>query len=116
MKLTKKEEMEKKKELTLDMLQPSRYKPNDLEQMAEDTKFSKSKKTLPNMEEVQAHFDSLQGRYVRSTDPLSKSVPTESSMRKLSRRSMKKSFPWVMRPDTHTWSLVLLTGTLVFSS
>ena len=109
--------MEKKKELTLDMLQPSRYKPNDLEQMAEDTKFSKSKKTLPNMEKyVQAHFDSLQGRYVRSTDPLSKSVPTESSMRKLSRRSMKKSFPWVMRPDTHTWSLVLLTGTLVFSS
>ena len=43
MKLTKKEEMEKKKELTLDMLQPSRYKPNDLEQMAEDTKFSKRK-------------------------------------------------------------------------
>ena len=52
MKLTKKEEMEKKKELTLDMLQPSRYKPNDLEQMAEDTKFSKSKKTLPNMGKV----------------------------------------------------------------
>ena len=43
LKLTKKEEMEKKKELTLDMLQPSRYKPNDLEQMAEDTKFSKRK-------------------------------------------------------------------------
>lgn len=35
--------MEKKKEITLDMLQPSRYKPNDLEQMAEDTKFTKSK-------------------------------------------------------------------------
>ena len=45
MKLRKKEEMEKKKELTLDMLQPSRYKPNDLEQMAEETKFSKSKYT-----------------------------------------------------------------------
>merc|ERR1711988_1329243 len=41
LKLRKKEEMEKKKELTLDMLQPSRYKPNDLEQMAEETKFSK---------------------------------------------------------------------------
>ena len=46
LKLTKKEEMEKKKELTLDMLQPSRYKPNDLEQMAEDTKFTKSKNKL----------------------------------------------------------------------
>ena len=38
--------MEKKKELTLDMLQPSRYKPNDLEQMAEETKFSKSEYTF----------------------------------------------------------------------
>ena len=35
--------MEKKKEITLEMLQPSRYKPNDLEQMAEDTKFTKRK-------------------------------------------------------------------------
>ena len=41
LKLTKKEEEVKKKEITLDMLQPSRYKPNDLEQMAEDTKFTK---------------------------------------------------------------------------
>jgi len=41
-KMTKKDpEAEKKKEITLDMLQPSRYKPNDLEQMAEETKFSK---------------------------------------------------------------------------
>jgi len=37
----KKDVEEKKKEITLDMLQPSRYKPNDLEQMAEETKFSK---------------------------------------------------------------------------
>ena len=43
LKLRKKEEMAQKKELTLDMLQPSRYKPNDLEQMAEETKFTKSK-------------------------------------------------------------------------
>ena len=43
LKLTKKEEEVKKKEITLDMLQPSRYKPNDLEQMAEDTKFTKRK-------------------------------------------------------------------------
>ena len=45
-KLTKKEELyEKQKEgITLEMLQPSRYKPNDLEQMAEDTKFSKRMK------------------------------------------------------------------------
>lgn len=35
-------ELEKKKEVvTLEMLQPSRYKPNDLEQMAEETKFTK---------------------------------------------------------------------------
>jgi hypothetical protein len=45
LKLTKKEEREEKKkeQVTLDMMQPSRYKPNDLEQMAEETKFSKSK-------------------------------------------------------------------------
>lgn len=43
LKMTKRdpEAAEKKKEITLDMLQPSRYKPNDLEQMAEETKFSK---------------------------------------------------------------------------
>ena len=41
--VTKKQEEEKKKEITLDMLQPSRYKPNDLQQMAEDTKFTKRK-------------------------------------------------------------------------
>ncbi|XP_040572763.1 neuronal calcium sensor 1 isoform X2 [Lepeophtheirus salmonis] len=40
-KLTKKQSEVKKKDLTLDMFQPSRYKPNDLDQMAEDTKFSK---------------------------------------------------------------------------
>ncbi len=34
---------EKKEGVNLELLQPSRYKPNDLEQMAEDTKFSKSK-------------------------------------------------------------------------
>ena len=37
-------DLEKKKEVvTLEMLQPSRYKPNDLAQMAEETKFTKSK-------------------------------------------------------------------------
>ena len=41
----KKDVEEKKKEITLDMLQPSRYKPNDLEQMAEETKFTKRKST-----------------------------------------------------------------------
>lgn len=41
LKFTKKQVEVKKKELTLDMLQPSRYKPNALSQMAEDTKFSK---------------------------------------------------------------------------
>ena len=46
LKMTKKDpESEKKKEITLDMLQPSRYKPNDLEQMAEETKFTKRKST-----------------------------------------------------------------------
>merc|ERR1712038_1758109 len=30
-----------KKNITLDILQPSRYKPNDLEQMAKDTRFTK---------------------------------------------------------------------------
>ena len=46
LKMTKKSpEAEKKKEITLDMLQPSRYKPNDLEQMAEETKFTKRKST-----------------------------------------------------------------------
>lgn len=39
--MRKKPVEEKKKEITLDMLQPSRYKPNDLEQMAEETKFTK---------------------------------------------------------------------------
>jgi len=44
LKLTKRDqqELEKKTQaVTLEMLQPSRYKPNDLEQMAEETKFSK---------------------------------------------------------------------------
>ena len=41
LKMSKKPEEKKKKNVTLDMLQPSRYKPNDLEQMANDTKFSK---------------------------------------------------------------------------
>ncbi|XP_059081262.1 uncharacterized protein LOC131879074 isoform X2 [Tigriopus californicus] len=40
-KLTRKQVEEKRTDITLDMLQPSRYKPNDLNQMAEDTKFSK---------------------------------------------------------------------------
>jgi len=40
LKVTKKQE-EKKKNITLDILQPSRYKPNDLEQMAKDTRFTK---------------------------------------------------------------------------
>ena len=43
--MRKKKEVEVKKEITLDMLQPSRYKPNDLEQMAEETKFTKRKST-----------------------------------------------------------------------
>jgi hypothetical protein len=43
LRFTKKQgEEEKKREITLDMLQPSRYKPNNLQQMADDTKFSKS--------------------------------------------------------------------------
>ena len=42
LRLTKKQEESKgKKEITLEMLQPSRYKPDDLDQMAEETKFSK---------------------------------------------------------------------------
>jgi len=40
-KSTKKKEENKKKNVTLDILQPSRYKPNDLEQMARDTRFTK---------------------------------------------------------------------------
>jgi hypothetical protein len=43
-KMTKKHDPEKKKNVTIEMLQPSRYKPSDLNQMAEDTQFSKSKK------------------------------------------------------------------------
>ncbi len=43
LKLTRKEVAEKKNDITIDMLQPSRYKPNDLDQMAEETKFSKRK-------------------------------------------------------------------------
>ena len=42
-KMTKKADPEKKKNVTIEMLQPSRYKPSDLNQMAEDTKFTKSK-------------------------------------------------------------------------
>jgi hypothetical protein len=41
--VTKKNDPEKKKNVTIEMLQPSRYKPSDLNQMAEDTKFTKSK-------------------------------------------------------------------------
>ena len=41
LKFTKKQVEVRKKDITLDMLQPSRYKPNDLDQMAQDTKFSK---------------------------------------------------------------------------
>ena len=41
LKVTKKQEEKKKKNITLDILQPSRYKPNDLEQMAKDTRFTK---------------------------------------------------------------------------
>lgn len=40
-KMTNKPEQAKKKEITFEILQPSRYKPNDLQQMADDTKFSK---------------------------------------------------------------------------
>ena len=40
--VTKKNDPEKKKNVTIEMLQPSRYKPSDLNQMAEDTKFTKS--------------------------------------------------------------------------
>lgn len=42
LRLTKKKEEKKTKNVTLDILQPSRYKPNNLEQMAYDTKFTKS--------------------------------------------------------------------------
>ncbi len=45
-KMTKKHDPEKKKNVTIEMLQPSRYKPSDLNQMAEDTKFSKSEFNL----------------------------------------------------------------------
>lgn len=41
LKITKKKEQTSKKHVTLDILQPSRYKPNDLEQMANETKFTK---------------------------------------------------------------------------
>ena len=41
LKVTKKKEENKKKNVTLDILQPSRYKPNDLEQMARETRFTK---------------------------------------------------------------------------
>lgn len=44
--VTKKQDEDKKKEITLDMLQPSRYKPNDLQQMADDTKFTKSESSI----------------------------------------------------------------------
>ena len=47
-KMTKKHDPEKKKNVTIEMLQPSRYKPSDLNQMAEDTKFTKSK-NIPSM-------------------------------------------------------------------
>lgn len=40
-KLTKSKQQVKKKDIYMDILQPSRYKPSDLEQMAEDTKFTK---------------------------------------------------------------------------
>ena len=39
--MTKKKEQTKTKCVTLDILQPSRYKPNDLEAMANETKFTK---------------------------------------------------------------------------
>jgi hypothetical protein len=41
-KVTKKKDPEKMKNVTVEMLQPIRYKPTDLNQMAEGTKFSKS--------------------------------------------------------------------------
>ncbi len=41
-KVTKKKDPEKMKNVTVEMLQPIRYKPSDLNQMAEETKFSKS--------------------------------------------------------------------------
>ena len=40
-KLTKRKQQVQKKDIYMDILQPSRYKPSDLEQMAEDTKFTK---------------------------------------------------------------------------
>ena len=46
-KMTKKADPEKKKNVTIEMLQPSRYKPSDLNQMAKDTKFTKSKFDMP---------------------------------------------------------------------
>merc|ERR1712107_271498 len=62
-------ELEKKKEVvTLEMLQPSRYKPNDLEQMAEETKFTKKevralyrsfKQECPNNYEAKKHVEKV---------------------------------------------------------
>jgi len=41
-KVTKKNDPEKKKNITIEMFQPNRYKPSDLNKMAQDTKFTKS--------------------------------------------------------------------------
>ena len=41
--MTKRKQQVQKKDIYMDILQPSRYKPSDLEQMAEDTKFTKGK-------------------------------------------------------------------------
>merc|ERR1712110_202246 len=63
LKITKRNELElekKKEAVTLEMLQPSRYKPNDLEQMAEETKFTKSmipKKCLKTLKCIQINDD-----------------------------------------------------------
>jgi len=40
--MTKKKDHEKKKIVAVEMLQPIRYKPKNLNKMAEDTKFTKS--------------------------------------------------------------------------
>ena len=118
-KLTKRKQQVQKKDIYMDILQPSRYKPSDLEQMAEDTKFTKGKlktrqaackRILKNNFEMILLAPHFQTRFAICTEPLNRSVPMELLTRKPLKKFTRRSFHWATLASMHTLSLPQLTG------
>ena len=77
-KMTRSKQNVKKKDVYMDILQPSRYKPSDLEQMAKDTKFTKGSANPFILCIVWDGLDNLhltfQTKYDICTEPLNRSA------------------------------------------